>query len=44
MFLTIGFVAGFIIGWWVNEKVENLVDHLRIFRKNTYVNLAIILF
>ena len=24
MFLTIGFIVGFIAGWWVNEKVENL--------------------
>ena len=24
MFLTIGFIVGFIVGWGVNEKVENL--------------------
>ena len=28
MFLTIGFIVGFITGWWVNEKVENLGDKL----------------
>lgn len=28
MFLTIGFIVGFIAGWWVNEKVENLGDKL----------------
>ena len=26
MFFTIGLVLGFAIGWWVNEKVENLAD------------------
>ena len=26
MFLTIGLVIGFIAGWWVNEKFEDLVD------------------
>lgn len=28
MFLTIGFIVGFIAGWWVNEKVENLGEKL----------------
>ena len=28
MFLTIGFIVGFIVGWWVNEKVENLGEKL----------------
>jgi ABC-type proline/glycine betaine transport system substrate-binding protein len=28
MFLTIGFVVGFIAGWWVNEKVENLGEKI----------------
>ena len=26
--LTIGFIVGFIAGWWVNEKVENLGEKL----------------
>ena len=26
MFLTIAFVLGFIIGWWVNEKVEDAAE------------------
>ena len=26
MFFTIGLVLGFAIGWWVNEKVENLAE------------------
>ena len=26
MFLTIGLVIGFIIGWYVNEKFEDLVE------------------
>lgn len=26
MFLTIGLVIGFVAGWWVNEKFENLAD------------------
>jgi uncharacterized membrane protein (Fun14 family) len=26
MFLTIGFIIGFIAGWWVNEKFEDLSD------------------
>jgi hypothetical protein len=26
MFLTIGLVIGFIAGWWVNEKFEDLAD------------------
>ena len=26
MFLTIGLVIGFIAGWWVNEKFEDLED------------------
>lgn len=28
MFLTIGFVIGFVAGWYVNEKVENLADKI----------------
>ena len=28
MFLTIGLVIGFIIGWYVNEKFEDLQDIL----------------
>ena len=24
MFFTIGLILGFVLGWWVNEKVENL--------------------
>ena len=26
MFFTIGLVLGFVLGWYVNEKVENLAD------------------
>ena len=26
MFFTMGLVLGFVIGWYVNEKVENLAD------------------
>ena len=26
MFLTIGLVIGFVAGWWVNEKFEDLED------------------
>ncbi len=36
MFLTIGFIVGFIAGWWVNEKVENLgekINPLKWFKK-----------
>jgi len=28
MFLTIGFVIGFIAGWWINEKVEDLCEKI----------------
>ena len=28
MFITIGFIVGFIVGWWVNEKVENLGEKI----------------
>ena len=28
MFITIGFIVGFIAGWWVNEKVENLGEKI----------------
>tara|TARA_B100001013_G_scaffold318381_1_gene226693 strand:- start:203 stop:319 length:117 start_codon:yes stop_codon:yes gene_type:complete len=28
MFLTIGFIIGFVVGWWVNEKVEDLTGKL----------------
>ena len=36
MFITIGFIVGFIAGWWVNEKVENLgekINPLKWFKK-----------
>ena len=26
MFLTIGLIIGFILGWYVNEKLEDLLD------------------
>ena len=26
MFLTIGLVIGFILGWYVNDKFEDLVE------------------
>ena len=26
MFLTIGLVIGFIAGWWVNEKFEDIAE------------------
>lgn len=34
MFTTIGFIIGFIAGWWVNEKVENLSDTLMFWKKD----------
>ena len=36
MFFTIGLILGFVLGWYVNEKVENLADKvnpLRWFKK-----------
>jgi len=33
MFLTIAFVAGFIAGWFINEKVEDLAGLLMFWRK-----------
>ena len=32
MFFTLGVVIGFVLGWWVNEKVENLGDKLNPFK------------
>ena len=26
MFLTIGLIIGFILGWYINEKFEDLAD------------------
>ena len=26
MFLTLGLVIGFILGWYVNEKFEDLIE------------------
>mgnify|MGYP001030617605 FL=1 len=26
MFLTIGLIVGFVLGWYVNEKFEDLVE------------------
>lgn len=28
MFFTLGLIIGFGLGWYVNEKVENLTDKL----------------
>ena len=28
MFLTIAFIIGFVAGWYINEKVENLAEKL----------------
>ena len=28
MFLTIAFILGFVAGWYVNEKVENLAEKM----------------
>ena len=28
MFLTIGFILGFVAGWYVNEKIENLAEKM----------------
>ena len=42
MFITIGFIVGFIAGWWVNEKVENLgekLNPLKWFKKNNMFKL-----
>ena len=36
MFLTIGLILGFIIGWYVNEKFEDigdLVSNLKFWKK-----------
>ena len=36
MFLTIGLVIGFIAGWWINEKVEDLgakINPIKWFKK-----------
>jgi|TARA_R110000737_G_scaffold243190_2_gene254332 hypothetical protein len=36
MFLTIGFIIGFIAGWWINEKVEDLgakINPIKWFKK-----------
>jgi len=29
MFLTIGLIVGFVLGWYVNEKFEDLVELTR---------------
>jgi len=26
MFITIGFIVGFVLGWYVNEKLEDLTS------------------
>ena len=31
MFFTLGLIIGVGLGWWVNEKVENLADKLNPF-------------
>ena len=31
MFFTLGLIIGFGLGWWVNEKVENLAAKLNPF-------------
>jgi hypothetical protein len=33
MFLTIGLVIGFILGWYVNEKFEDLAKLLQFWKK-----------
>jgi uncharacterized protein YneF (UPF0154 family) len=34
MFITLGFIVGFIAGWYINEKVEDLAGLLMFWRKN----------
>tara|TARA_Y100001937_G_scaffold88000_1_gene119051 strand:+ start:437 stop:538 length:102 start_codon:yes stop_codon:yes gene_type:complete len=33
MFLTIGLIIGFILGWYVNEKFEDLAALLKFWKK-----------
>ena len=33
MFLTLGFIVGFVAGWFVNEKVEDLAGKVMFWRK-----------
>ena len=32
MFLTIGLIIGFILGWYVNEKFEDLVVGIKLLK------------
>jgi hypothetical protein len=32
MFLTIGFVIGFVAGWYINEKFEDLQELINKFK------------
>ena len=32
MFLTIGLIIGFILGWYVNEKFEDLVTGIKLLK------------
>ena len=34
MFLTLGFIVGFAVGWFVNEKVEDLADKVMFWKKD----------
>ena len=33
MFLTIGLLIGFILGWYVNEKFEDILNAMKKLRK-----------
>jgi hypothetical protein len=32
MFLTIGLLIGFILGWYVNEKLEDIIDGIKLLK------------
>jgi len=34
MFLTIGFIVGFAVGWFVNEKLEAIRDKVMFWKKD----------
>ena len=32
MFTTIAFIIGFVVGWFVNDKFDTIVDKIKSFR------------
>ncbi len=32
MFLTIGLIIGFILGWYVNEKFEDIITGIKLLK------------